>query len=88
MIRYYWTIIKRVAAISFSSMLAYRSNVIFFFLFESFFLAANMGGMYLGVQLAGGQLAGWSLNEVMFVAALYGVGHQLFLTLFTRTARN
>jgi ABC-2 type transport system permease protein len=82
MIRYYWTIIKRVAAISFSSMLAYRSNVIFFFLFESFFLAANMGGMYLGVQLAGGQLAGWSLNEVMFVSALYGVGHQLFLTLF------
>lgn len=82
MMRYYWTIIKRVAAISASSMMAYRSNVIFFFLFESFFLAANMGGMFLGVQLAGGQIAGWTLNEVMFVSSLYSVGHQLFLTLF------
>ena len=81
MIRYYWNITKKVAAISTSSMLAYRSNVLFFFLFESLFLAANMGGIALGVQLAGGQLSGWSFNQVMFVASVFGVGHQIFTAL-------
>lgn len=81
MIRYYWNILKRVLAMSTSSMLAYRSNVLFFFLFETFFLIANMGGILLGVNLAGGSLGGWTLNEVMFVASLYGVGHQLFTML-------
>ena len=78
MIRYYWTIIKRVAAISTSSMLAYRSNVLFFLLFESFFMVANFGGLAMGVNLSGGNLGGWTLNEVMFVASLFNVGHQLF----------
>jgi ABC-2 type transport system permease protein len=78
---YYWNITKRVAAISVSSMLAYRSNVIFFLLFESFFMAANFGGLALGINLAGGQLGGWTLNEVMFVASLYNVGHQIFTSL-------
>ena len=77
--KYYWRLFKRVVSNSTSSMLAYRSNVVFFFLFESFFLAANMGGILLGVNFAGGNLAGWSLNEVMFVASLFGVGHQLFM---------
>jgi ABC-2 type transport system permease protein len=81
MIRYYLKIFRRVAAISVSSMLAYRSNVMFFLLFESFFMAANFGGLALGVNLAGGQLGGWSLNEVMFVASLYNVGHQIFTSL-------
>lgn len=80
MIKYYWTLLKRVVAVSTSSMLAYRSNVIFFFLFESFFLASNMGGMFLGVNLAGGELSGWSLDQVMFVSSLYSVGHQIFVT--------
>jgi ABC-2 type transport system permease protein len=82
MIRYYWNIFKRVAVISTSSMLAYRSNVLFFLLFESFFLAANIGGLVMGVNLAGGHLGGWTLNEVLFVASLYGVSHQVFTTLF------
>jgi ABC-2 type transport system permease protein len=81
MIRYYFNIFKRVAAISVSSMLAYRSNVVFFLLFESFFMAANFGGLALGVNLAGGQLGGWSMNEVLFVASLYNVGHQIFTSL-------
>ena len=81
MIRYYWNIIKQVASISTSSMLAYRSNVLFFILFETFFLVSNMGGIALGVNLAGGNLGGWSFNEVMFVASLFGVGHQIFTTI-------
>ena len=81
MIRYYWNIIRQVASISTSSMLAYRSNILFFILFETFFLISNMGGIALGVNLAGGSLGGWSFNEVMFVASLFGVGHQIFTTL-------
>lgn len=81
MIRYYWNLIKQIASISTSSMLIYRSNLLFFFLFESLFLMANMGGLALGVTLAGGTLSGWSFNQVMFVATLFGVGHQLFTIL-------
>lgn len=82
MIKYYWNLFKRVAVISTSSMLMYRSNMVFFLLFESFFLVANLGGLILGVNLAGGHLGGWSLNEVLFVASIYGVSHQFFTTFF------
>jgi len=81
MMRYYTRLAKQIAAISTSSMLIYRSNVVFFFLFESLFLVANMGGIALGVSLAGGNLSGWSFNQVMFVASIFGVGHQIFTTL-------
>jgi ABC-2 type transport system permease protein len=80
MMKFYLKLLKQLFSLSASSMLAYRSNVVFFFLFESFFLMANMGGMFLGVNLAGGQLAGWTLDEVMFISSLYSVGHQLFVT--------
>ncbi|MCX6118365.1 MAG: ABC-2 family transporter protein [Proteobacteria bacterium] len=36
----------------------------------------------MGIEFAGGSLAGWTLNEVYFVAMLYQVGHQLFTTFF------
>jgi len=81
MMRYYFNIAKQVASISTSSMLVYRSNVLFFFLFESLFLAANMGGIALGLNLAGGTLSGWTYNQVMFVASIFGVGHQIFTAL-------
>ena len=81
MIRYYFNIAKQIAAISVSSMLVYRTNLVFFFLFESLFLVANMGGIALGVNLAGGSLSGWSFNQVMFVASIFGVGHQIFTAL-------
>ena len=58
MIKYYWNLFKRIAVISTSSMLMYRSNMVFFLLFESFFLVANLGGLILGVNLAGGHLGG------------------------------
>lgn len=76
----YWNIFKQVAVISTASMLVYRSNMIFFFVFESFFLVANLTGLRMGVTFAGGTLAGWSLDQVMFVAMLHQVGHQLFTT--------
>lgn len=76
----YWLLLKRVASISFASMLVYRSNVIFFFIFESFFLVGTLTGLFMGLNFAGGTLAGWSLDQVMFVAMLHQVGHQLFTT--------
>lgn len=79
MMRYYRRLFFQVIANSTASMLAYRSNVIFFFLFESLFTIANLGGILLGVDFAGGQLADWTLNQVMFVTSLYGIGHQLFV---------
>jgi len=81
MINYYLNLAKQITSISISSMLIYRSNVLFFFLFETLFLAANMGGLALGVNLAGGSLSGWSFNQVMFVASIFGVGHQIFTML-------
>ena len=81
MMSYYARLAKQIASISASSMLIYRSNLLFFFLFESLFLAANMGGIALGVNLAGGNLGGWSFNQVMFVTSIFGVGHQIFTTL-------
>lgn len=81
MIRYYLRLARQITSISTSSMLIYRSNVLFFFLFESLFLVANMGGIALGVNLAGGTLSGWSFNQVMFVASIFGLGHQIFTTL-------
>ena len=61
-------------------MFVYRSNVLFLFIFETFFTLANLGGLALGINLAGGSLGGWQLDEVMFVGTLFGVGHQIFLT--------
>lgn len=81
MMRYYFRLMRQIASISTSSMLIYRSNLLFFFLFESLFLVANMGGIALGINLAGGTLSGWSFNQVMFVASIFGVGHQIFTTL-------
>lgn len=81
MIRHYFRIAKQIAAISTSSMLIYRSNVLFFLLFESIFLVANMGGLALGINLAGGNLGGWNFDQVMFVASIFGIGHQVFTTL-------
>lgn len=80
--KYYFTLFKRIASISTSSMLIYRANVLFFFVFESLFLVANLAGLSMGVTFAGGTLGGWTLDEVIFVAMLFQVGHQLFTTFF------
>ncbi len=80
--KHFFKIIKQVAVVSTNNMLIYRSNVIFFFVFETFFMFANLAGLSMGIQFAGGSLAGWTLNEVYFVAMLYQVGHQLFTTFF------
>jgi ABC-2 type transport system permease protein len=55
--------------------------MVFFILFEGFFMAANFGGLALGMQFAGGSLGGWTTTEVMFVVALYNFGHQIFTSI-------
>jgi ABC-2 type transport system permease protein len=79
-VRYYVLLFQRITSISISSMLIYRANVLFFFVFESLFLMANIVGLTMGVEFAGGTLAGWSLDQVLFVAMLFQVGHQIFTT--------
>ncbi|MCX6125354.1 MAG: ABC-2 family transporter protein, partial [Proteobacteria bacterium] len=78
--KYYFTLFKRIASISVSSMLMYRANILFFFVFESLFLIANLVGLSMGVKFAGGALAGWTMDQVLFVAMLFQVGHQIFTT--------
>jgi ABC-2 type transport system permease protein len=81
-IKYYLKIFTRVASISTSSMLIYRGNIAFFFVFETLFLAANLTGLSMGVDFAGGSLNGWNKEEVIFVAMFYQVSHQFFSTFF------
>jgi ABC-type uncharacterized transport system permease subunit len=79
-LRLHWSLFKRVAVVSTNNMLIYRSNLIFLFLFESLFTFANIMGLKMGVDFAGGSLGGWSTTEVIFIAFLYQAGHQLFTT--------
>lgn len=73
---------QRVFANSTGVMLAYRSNLIFFFLFESFFLTASFLGVGLGVSLAGGTINGWTRDQVYALTAINGLSHQFFICFF------
>jgi ABC-2 type transport system permease protein len=61
-------------------MLIYRSNILFFFVFETLFVIANLTGLAMGVNFAGGSLGGWNLNQIIFTAMLFQLGHQIFTT--------
>ena len=78
--RSFFKIYRQALANSAGVMLAYRSNLIFFFLFESFFLTSSFLGAGLGVSLAGGSINGWSRDQIFALTALNGVSHQFFLT--------
>ena len=80
--RSFFKIYRQALANSAGVMLAYRSNLIFFFLFESFFLTSSFLGAGLGVSLAGGSINGWSRDQIFALTALNGVSHQFFVCFF------
>ena len=80
--RSFFRIYRQALANSAGVMLAYRSNLIFFFLFESFFLTSSFLGAGLGVSLAGGSINGWSRDQIFALTALNGVSHQFFVCFF------
>lgn len=80
--RRWWRIYGRSLANSTGVMLAYRSNLVFFFLFETFFLASSFLGAGLGVSLAGGAINGWTREQVFALTAINGVSHQFFICFF------
>jgi ABC-2 type transport system permease protein len=69
----------RVLANSASVMLAYRANLLYFFLFESFFLASSFLGAGLGMSLAGGDINGWNSDQMYALTAINGLSHQFFI---------
>lgn len=77
-----WRIYTRAMANSTGVMLAYRSNLIFFFLFETFFLVSSFLGAGLGVNLAGGSINGWTRDQIFALTAVNGVSHQFFICFF------
>ncbi len=80
--RSFFKIYRQAMSNSAGVMLAYRSNLIFFFLFESFFLTSSFLGAGLGVSLAGGSINGWSRDQIFALTALNGVSHQFFVCFF------
>lgn len=81
--RYLLRLFSRTFGISTSVMTAYRSNVLFFFVFESMFLVAQFVTVSVGFDLTGGgEIAGWTRKEVYFLTAINGLSHQLFICFF------
>ena len=80
--RSFFRIYAQTLANSAGVMLAYRANLIFFFLFESFFLVSSFLGAGLGVSLAGGAINGWSRDQIFALTAINGVSHQFFVCFF------
>lgn len=62
-----------------SLMLAYRSNLLFFFVFETLFLLSSFLSVSVGFDFAGGSIAGWTRDEAYLLAAISGMSHQLFI---------
>lgn len=68
--------------ISTNVMLVYRSNIVFFLIFETMFLLAQFITIGIGFDLAGGQIAGWTKEQAFLLTAINGVSHQLFICFF------
>jgi len=81
-IRHFFRMYRRVFANSTSTMLAYRSNLVFFFIFETMFLAGNFTSIAVGFHFAGGDIAGWTREQAFLMAAINSIGHQVFICFF------
>lgn len=81
-LKFYGNLFLEIFKISTASMLVYRANLIFFFVFETLFLVSSLVGLSLGVDFAGGSIMGWSKGEILFVAMLFQLSHQVFVTFF------
>lgn len=68
--------------ISLSVMLTYRENVLYFLVFESFFILAQFLTMKVGFDVAGASLKGWTREQAYVLTAINGLSHQVFICFF------
>lgn len=80
--KYFLSIAKQTISNSIATMLIYRANLIFFFLFESMFLAGHFITTALGFRYAGGSIAGWSAQEAFLLTGIASLTHQIFVCFF------
>jgi len=80
--------VSRTFELSLATMLLYRSNVIFFLVFESMFMVAQFLGVSIGFDLAGGSIAGWTRDQAMLLTAINTLSHQIFIFLFINSIFN
>ena len=78
----YLRMFARVFDVSTSVMLAYRSNVVFFLVFETIFLISQFLTVSVGYSLAGGDIAGWTREQAYLLTAVNGLSHQFFICFF------
>lgn len=78
----YLKMLRRTFDISAGVMLIYRSNVVFFLMFETFFILAQFLSISVGYDLAGGPVAGWSRQEAYVLTAVNYLSHHVFLCFF------
>lgn len=74
--------LRQTFAVSTAVMLIYRSNIVFFLLFETLFLAAQFLTIGVGFKLAGGNIGGWSPSEAYLLTACNALSHQIFICFF------
>jgi ABC-type uncharacterized transport system permease subunit len=84
----FWRRFRAAFVVSTSTMLVYRANVFFFLGFEVLFLGAQFLSVKVGFDLAGGEIAGWTRQEVFFLTAVNGLSHQLFICFFINPVFN
>lgn len=87
-LRKYGVMFRAAFGVSTSTMLVYRANVFFFLGFEVLFLSAQFLSVSVGFDLAGGDIAGWTRQEVYFLTAVNGLSHQLFICFFINPVFN
>ncbi len=78
----YLKLFARTFGLSASTMLMYRANIVFFLIFETFFIAAQFLTVKVGFDLAGHDVAGWTRQQAYLLTAVNGLTHQVFICFF------
>ncbi len=80
--RHLWRLFCQTFSLSFSVMLMYRQNLIYFLLFESIFVFSHFLSFDIGLNLAGGAIAGWNRPQLFLLLAINTFSHLLFISFF------
>jgi ABC-2 type transport system permease protein len=80
--KHYLRLFARTFGVSTSVMLIYRANIVFFLIFETMFMVAQFLAVSVGFDLAGGEIAGWTRDQVYLLTAVNGLTHQFFICFF------
>ena len=80
--KHLFSMLRQTFAISMSTMLIYRGNIVFFLIFETLFLASMFLTVDAGFRLAGGHIGDFSISEAYALTAVNSLSHQIFLCFF------